>query len=313
MQRVALILPWVGELPWYYGLFEASLRHAGVELVLLHKDLGWFERRIGDALGVPVSLSNGYKLCDFKPMYGEIFAAELAGFDWWAFGDCDFIYGRRFGAWVKEVTEGPWDVACVRRDWVSGGFTLMRNCEKVNSLFRRSPCWKEAALAPRCVAFDELGPNWLIEVKYNGKSFADLRRERPYFASVLWAADDVRFRHEEVVSEDGLGLKTLRMRSATGELTLDGEEIACFHMVCAKAYHTFRGRPIASSEVGDYTLTRYGYSAGLADLSPFAVFGREVSSFAVFTWRFICGHASERQRVRRVLRRVILRRERWWE
>ena len=32
---VKLILPWVGELPWYWPLFESSIKNAGVVLVLV--------------------------------------------------------------------------------------------------------------------------------------------------------------------------------------------------------------------------------------------------------------------------------------
>lgn len=32
---VKLILPWVGELPWYWPLFESSVKNAGVVLALV--------------------------------------------------------------------------------------------------------------------------------------------------------------------------------------------------------------------------------------------------------------------------------------
>jgi hypothetical protein len=45
-------------------------------------------------LGIAFSPQNPYKLCDIKPALGHIHEDCLRGWDFWAFGDIDVIYGR---------------------------------------------------------------------------------------------------------------------------------------------------------------------------------------------------------------------------
>ena len=45
-------------------------------------------------LGFVPSLNSVYKICDFKPMYGDIFQSDLKGYLFWGFSDCDLIYGK---------------------------------------------------------------------------------------------------------------------------------------------------------------------------------------------------------------------------
>ena len=40
-----------------------------------------------------ITLHTPYKLCDYKPAYGEIFAPELSGYDFWGYGDMDLVFG----------------------------------------------------------------------------------------------------------------------------------------------------------------------------------------------------------------------------
>ena len=50
--------------------------------------------RIRDFFDFEVSLEEPYKLCDFRPAFGAIFAEELAGYDFWGHCDLDLIFGR---------------------------------------------------------------------------------------------------------------------------------------------------------------------------------------------------------------------------
>ena len=51
-------------------------------------------RRIQSHFDFEISLERPYKLCDFRPAFGEIFADELAGYDFWGHSDLDVIFGR---------------------------------------------------------------------------------------------------------------------------------------------------------------------------------------------------------------------------
>ena len=57
-----------------------------------------FHIMASEKLGLPISFDSAYKLCDFKPTFGTIFAEYLNEYDFWGNADIDLIYGniRRF-------------------------------------------------------------------------------------------------------------------------------------------------------------------------------------------------------------------------
>jgi hypothetical protein len=55
---------------------------------------GDLAQRIRSFFDFEISLERPYKLCDFRPAFGEIFAEELAGFDFWGHSDLDLIFGQ---------------------------------------------------------------------------------------------------------------------------------------------------------------------------------------------------------------------------
>ena len=92
--RTALILAWTG--PWkpWINLYVESCRHNPTYDFLVFTDqpapaatspnvrfiptsLADFERRVRAVLDFPVVLDRGYKLCDYKPVFGLLFADEL--------------------------------------------------------------------------------------------------------------------------------------------------------------------------------------------------------------------------------------------
>lgn len=50
--------------------------------------------RIQKSYDFPVQISSAWNLSLFKPAYGEIFAEELAGYDYWGHCDVDVIWGN---------------------------------------------------------------------------------------------------------------------------------------------------------------------------------------------------------------------------
>ena len=134
--RIALVLPWTGKLPWYWAAWQKSAADRGFDIIVIRKTLGEFssliqERIFNSTVRLPTStyrLSTGHKLCDFKPMYGVLFAEELKDYDYWAFGDCDVMYGRQFDAWIERVVAGGYEVATVQQEFIAGPFTLVKNC-----------------------------------------------------------------------------------------------------------------------------------------------------------------------------------------
>jgi hypothetical protein len=51
-------------------------------------------KRIRNHCEFEIALERPYKLCDFRPAFGEIFADELTGYDFWGHSDLDLVFGR---------------------------------------------------------------------------------------------------------------------------------------------------------------------------------------------------------------------------
>jgi Family of unknown function (DUF6625) len=82
-----------------------------------------------------------YKICDFRPAFGLIFEDYLQGYDYWAHGDLDVIYGDLRGSLSDEVLDH--DIVSMFRRFVSGHLAFFKNIESVNNLFRNIPDWEE--------------------------------------------------------------------------------------------------------------------------------------------------------------------------
>ena len=110
-------------------------------------------------LGFPVTLDHPYKLCDFKPAYGDMFAEYLASYKFWGVTDLDVIFGdiRRFI--TDEVLEN-YDVITSRQDFLTGHFTLYRNRDYTRSFYRHSRDYKRIFQTDSCLSFAECGRQW---------------------------------------------------------------------------------------------------------------------------------------------------------
>lgn len=85
--------------------------------------------RIRSHFDFEISLERPYKLCDFRPAFGEIFADELAGYDFWGHSDLDVIFGR-----IREHLPA----AAFQADKIlfNGSFSLYRNTAEVAGWYR---------------------------------------------------------------------------------------------------------------------------------------------------------------------------------
>src|ERR1043165_6551454 len=95
--RVAVVVPYFGNLPSYFEYFIQSVLDQEFDLLFfsdinapktLPKNVKWNETTfselrelIENKLDVKTNLRKPYKLCDFRPAYGIIFDDYLGGYD----------------------------------------------------------------------------------------------------------------------------------------------------------------------------------------------------------------------------------------
>ena len=169
---ILLILPYFGRLPASAELFFRSCAanpdvrwllvtdqaDAGAALpsnvAVQRTTLPALKSRIEQVVGFEVTLPTAYKLCDFRPIYGLVFAEEIAGFDFWGHCDMDLMFGdiRRF--LTSDVLHAYAKVL------IHGHLSLYRNSEDANHFFQlEAPgvTYREAFTSPESKAFDEFG------------------------------------------------------------------------------------------------------------------------------------------------------------
>ena len=107
---VRLVVPYFGPRPSYLPLVLKSMAaNPDVDWLLLtespvpdappnvgvHRwEFADLAARIQGSFDFRICLERPYKLCDFRPAFGEVFADELRGYDWWGHSDLDVLFGR---------------------------------------------------------------------------------------------------------------------------------------------------------------------------------------------------------------------------
>lgn len=105
-------------------------------------------------LGIRFAPDNPYKLCDIKPALGYVHADRLDGYDFWAFGDIDVVYGDLRRYFNAERLQSR-DLFATHERRISGHLCLVRNNQKMLEAFKQIPRWQERYSDPEHHALDE--------------------------------------------------------------------------------------------------------------------------------------------------------------
>lgn len=144
--RCLVIAVYFGPLPSYFGLFCRSVEYnpkidflmvtdqdvedAPSNLKVKRMTLQEFRLAAATAADVDVSIPRPYKVCDFRPAFGTIFAADISGYTHWGHCDLDVIFGDILGG-IPEVAFTSYPKILIR-----GNFALYRNTAEANSWYK---------------------------------------------------------------------------------------------------------------------------------------------------------------------------------
>ena len=174
MKTIAFVVAYYGKFPNYFPAWLNSCRQNPTVDFLIFTDISsegyslppnvrfipmsfeeireLFQKRFD----FKISLGRPYKLCDYKPVYGEALQEWLSGYDYWGHCDIDLIWGniRHF---ITDDLLDQYDRICNE-----GHCSIYRNDPRVNSLYRTLDphgCydWREVYSNDRNYAFDEYG------------------------------------------------------------------------------------------------------------------------------------------------------------
>ena len=148
MKSIVFIVPYFGKFPSYFQLWLNSCKlNPTIEWLIItdiseHYDypqnvkiisMTFKELKIyiQTKYDFPINLNAPYKLCDFRPAYGEIFQEFIASYDYWGHCDVDLIWGNIRKFLTDDLLNEEYDKIF---NW--GHCTLYRNTEENNRTYR---------------------------------------------------------------------------------------------------------------------------------------------------------------------------------
>ena len=194
VKKLGIIICYFGKLPNYYKIWEYSCgKNQDIDFLLftdqkiiskyhnvkiINLSLEDLNERIIQKLGLRINIDKPYKLCDFRPAYGQIFAEYLTEYDFWGHCDLDQIFGNIRNFITEDILE-KYD-----RIQDRGHLSLYRNVDKMNTLYKKRGAiynYKKVFTTNFNYAFDEFtGINRICKrnkVKcYNKIKIADIDR-----------------------------------------------------------------------------------------------------------------------------------------
>jgi hypothetical protein len=172
MKTIGIFIPYFGPLPRWFPLFLKSCQFNPTIKFHLFTDeppmetpsnvlvskmtREQFRQLASERLSMMVNMSAERKVCDIRPAFGEIF--DVSGLDFWGWGDLDVVYGdlRKF---LTDSMLDDFDVISIAKEFICGPFSIFRNTNWINGLYRRSADFERVMTNEKHFSFDEMGPD----------------------------------------------------------------------------------------------------------------------------------------------------------
>lgn len=206
MIRKLLITPFFGEMPpWmdHYWQNARRLEDYGYDFLPL-TDLQWFRNRCFETLGIDCPITEGSgKIHDYRAAFGVIFAKEIEGYDFWGHTDFDVVYGR-VEQWVTDDFLQDLDIHSNHIDYMSGPWSLYRNCPLVNELFMESPIWRPILEGSNSTGWVEKEFSDIVDTYHEARRLNRVytmwqTRNLNDFSTVHWEGEKLMEGHEEIM------------------------------------------------------------------------------------------------------------------
>ncbi|MEI3356186.1 MAG: DUF6625 family protein [Clostridia bacterium] len=144
--RIALIVPYFGKFPenfqmvlnsckynddlvdWLFYTNDRTNYNFPSNCKVFYCEFEEIKQRIEKLFEFSIALNKPYKLCDYRPAYGQIFESELQGYDFWGHCDIDCIFGKLSDFLNEEILK-------YERVFRLGHMCLYRNNKEVNKRY----------------------------------------------------------------------------------------------------------------------------------------------------------------------------------
>lgn len=168
---LCFVIPYFGAWPFWFPFFLESCRHnptinwlfftdcgtppdLPANVRIMDMSYGSYCQYVSGRLGIDFYPDNPYKLCDIKPALGHIHEQAIEGYDFWAFGDIDVIYGNLREYFTADRLQAK-DLFSTHERRVSGHLCIIRNTRRMREAYRLIPKWRERFSDSEHQALDE--------------------------------------------------------------------------------------------------------------------------------------------------------------
>ncbi|MCF1191233.1 hypothetical protein LRR18_06505 [Mangrovimonas sp. AS39] len=170
---IAFVVPFFGEWPVWFPAFLTSCKYnpditwmfftdcdCSIEkpdnVQFYPSSLDTLKNKISSVVGFEVGLNNAYKVCDFRPAFGEVFKEHLQDYDFWWYCDVDIVWGdiRKFITY-RRLNE--YEIITSLESLIAGHFTLFKNNDEINRLYKLQDVYQNVFKDTRYCRFDEYG------------------------------------------------------------------------------------------------------------------------------------------------------------
>lgn len=212
--KIIFICPYFGKLPNYFQLWLNSCEHnPSFNWMIITDDptpykypknvslVSWSFNELKDYIqrkyNFKINLFSPYKLCDFKPAYGYIFAEFLEDYDFWGHCDLDCIMGDLQKFFTDKILEKYDKILFL------GHMTLYKNNYYVNNRYELTPAsgisYKKIFSDNKNYAFDELNSSSINTIYlnnnysiYNKSIYSDIS---PMYFRFILSKYDNKYNH----------------------------------------------------------------------------------------------------------------------
>ena len=182
--KICVIGVYFGKLPNYFSLWVKSCKSNPTIDFLLFTDniieglpknvisyrttLQYIKTRASEILDFEVCLERPYKLCDYKPLYGNLFRDYISSYDYWGHCDFDLIFGD-LASFFKKNNLYQYD-----RFNALGHLSFYRNTDTVNNYYKLDggqDDYKSVFTTDSSCIFDEMPGMTAMMIKNNKPIF----------------------------------------------------------------------------------------------------------------------------------------------
>lgn len=171
MKPICLLSPWFGPWPEWIEFFVESCKWNPEIDWVIHTDqpppensapnvafrqmpFDDFKRILSDRLGIETGHVTPYKLCDFKPVLGHVFEAELEGYGHFGYCDVDVVFGDVRAYFTDELL-ARYDAISALPGRIAGHLSVFRNTPRSRNRFRQVSRWRGLLSSPDYRGMDE--------------------------------------------------------------------------------------------------------------------------------------------------------------